>query len=530
MRSSLSRVAMTIVAGLLVTTCASATSPTPITAPPPSGPRAASSPATTLPPAHSPAPIPTPTSSPVASGWPHSLDDLSSPTFGPDGTVYFLIRDAQDANRQNLVALDAAGHEKPGWPIEEPPGSAFGSLTVGPDGSVYIDERRGLAVGNVLHRLDATGRDLPGWPFELPPEFACPAGAPFDTDDPRTPAADDPCYPPGLDIGPNGTAYLTNRRAGGPRLIAIDPSGEIKPGWPVALDDQDWSDPELGADGTVFLIRRPIGSQKFDDSGRYSDKDAELWSLAPDGDPRLGWPVPVPDIGGYLLGPQGTVVVWSWIDDVGELCSEPRRTLFTVLGPDGRTLPGWPRGSTGYASFPVVGADGTVYYVSATDRVYAHDRAGEVKAGWPVAVPGAGDGCGPGIPHLAPDGTIYVVGAEVVAISPGGSPRPGWPYRPLGELIGPPFDSEGGGSGSEPVFGPDGTVYLVVFRTEVTGVRVEVVALDRQGRVKPGWPYRLPIDPTAGEVASLTVSPDGRLFVRGGDLLLALGPDGRISD
>jgi hypothetical protein len=81
-----------------------------------------------------------------------------------------------------------------------------------------------------------------------------------------------------------------------------------------------------------------------------------------------------------------------------------------------------------------------------------------------------------------------------------------------------------------PAFGPDGTVYLVVYHPDPTGPWLEVVALDRQGQLKPGWPYRLPIDPTAVMVGPLTVSPDGRLFVRGGNMLLALDPDGRISD
>jgi outer membrane protein assembly factor BamB len=444
--------------------------------------------------------------------------------------VYFLARDAQGAYERIIVALDAAGHAKLGWGIAAPPGSEFGSLAVGPDGSVYVEERRNLAVGSVLHRLGATARDVPGWPFEVPPDFACPPGQPYNTDDPRTPAVDDPCYPPSVNIGPDGTAYLTNHRPVGPRLIAVEASGKVKPGWPIDLDDQEWSDQRLGSDGSVFLVRRPTGTPTYDKVRGAVDDDAELWAFGPNGKPRSGWPVPVPNISGYLITPQGNLVVRSLINDMGELCSNPRRTVFTVLGPDGRTLPGWPRGSTGHASSPVVGADGTVYYVSATAKVYAHDRAGEVKTGWPVAVPGAGDGCGPGIPHQAPDGTIYVVGNEVVAISPDGRPRSGWPYRPLGELIGPPFDSEGGGSGSGPVFGPDSTVYFVVFRTEVTGVRAEIVALDRQGQVKAGWPVRLPIDPAAGEVASLTVSPDGRLFVRGGDQLFALDPDGTIAN
>jgi len=234
MRPLISRVAMVIVVGLLVVACASATSPAPDTSP--SRPPAASSdpPAASATPSAHPLlttpPIPTQTSSPAVGGWPYNLDDLSYPAFGPDGTVYFLTRDSRDEYQQNLVALDAAGHVKPGWPIEEPPGSDFGSLALGPDGSVYIEERGGLEVGSVVHRFDASGQDLSGWPFEVPPSFTCPAGEPYYTDDPRTPAVNDPCYPPGLDIAPNGTVYLTNHRPVGPRLIAINPSGEIRRG------------------------------------------------------------------------------------------------------------------------------------------------------------------------------------------------------------------------------------------------------------------------------------------------------------
>ena len=72
-------------------------------------------------------------------------------------------------------------------------------------------------------------------------------------------------------------------------------------------------------------------------------------------------------------------------------------------------------------------------------------------------------------------------------------------------------------------------MYVVVHRADPSGVRAEVVALDRQGRLKAGWPYRLPFDANTIAVWA-TVSPDGRLFVRGGDQLLALDPDGRLAD
>jgi hypothetical protein len=411
-----------------------------------------------------------------------------------------------------LVALDMAGHVRPGRPINEPSGSDFGSPTVGPDGSVYFEECGGLRCA--VHGLDVTGREPAGWPFDVPGDFACPNGGVCGAI---------------LGITPGGTTYLSHwRDVGGLQVISIDASGQIMPGWPVVPDAQGgwWSNAQVGSDGTLFILGRPDGGAT----------PARLAAYSPNGRLRPGWPVALPDNSDYVLGPDGTAVVWSLIDNRGELCSEPRRTVFTVLGPDGRTLPGWPRGSQGHASSPVADLDGTLYYVSALGNVYAHDRTSEIKAGWPVPVPGAIGVCGRLPPYLAPDGTIYilandeVMGSEVTALSRDGLSRPGWPYHSAGELIGPPFDSEGGGSISPPVFGPDGTVYLVIFQTDATAVRADIVALDQRAQVKVGWPYRLPIDPTAGEVASLTISPDGRLLVRGGGMLMAFDPDGRLSE
>ena len=227
------------------------------------------------------------------------------------------------------------------------------------------------------------------------------------------------------------------------------------------------------------------------------------------------------------------MVVRSLVDDTGELCTEPRRTVFTALGADGRTLAGWPRGSTGFASSPVVDAEGTVYYVSATSKVYAHDRAGEVKAGWPMAARGAANGCGGGErPHLAPDGTIVVVGDEITALSPDGRSLPGWPYRPSGDLVEPCLDSDCYARHGSPAFGPDGTVYVVEYQTDGARIRAEIVALDRHGQPKPGWPYRLPFDAKTIPIAPPTVAPDGRLIVHTMSSpfeLLALDADGTLA-
>jgi len=127
-------------------------------------------------------------------------------------------------------------------------------------------------------------------------------------------------------------------------------------------------------------------------------------------------------------------------------------------------------------------APSTTYRPGATCT--PHDRSGEAKAGWPVSVPGVYPGCGSYGPYLAPDETIYVLGDELAAMSPDGT---GWRYRPEGGKrtvlsIGVTAESP-----KRAAFGPDGTVYIAVFAHD-TGSWA-VVALDREGRVKRGWPH-----------------------------------------
>ncbi len=498
-----------VLSALLLAACAPTPSPSPGSSAIPSAlPSASPSVAQATP---SASPSASPPSAGVVSAWPLTIvsERGLEPIFGPDGTAY-LVTGGRDAQ---LIALDRAGYMKPGWPIDVRPGAELGSPAVGPDGSVYFEECAGSPVECVLHRLDGTGRAETGWPIDVPADFACSAGG---------------CRPNAVHVGPDGTAVVSHwRDAGGLQFLGVDSTARPRPGWRIVPDITGglwWSDVQFGPDGTLFMLGMPDGG---------SDLRTRIAAYGPDGNLRPGWPVAVPGRSEYVLGPRGTVVVRSFVDDTGELCNNPRRTVFTVLGADGRTLPGWPRGSTGYASRPVVDSEGTVYYVSATYRVYAHDVAGEVRTGWPVAAPGADDGCGPERPSVAPDGTLVVVGDEVTALSPDGRLRPGWPYRPAGSLSGPCFDSECYGGHGAPAFGQDGTVYLVVYHEDQAGIRAEVVALDPQGRVKPGWPYGLPFDAGTISVGRTTVSPDGRLIVGAGGsspyVLLALDSDGQLS-
>ena len=67
-----------------------------------------------------------------------------------------------------------------------------------------------------------------------------------------------------------------------------------------------------------------------------------------------------------------------------------------------------------------------------------------------------------------------------------------------------------------PVFAPDGTAYILVWDAEPGDA--EIVALDRHGDVRPGWPQ-----PARGLVSA---GPDGRVYIVGNEGLYALMPDG----
>ncbi len=181
MRSSLPPIATSIVVAVLVVACASPASPSPAATSAPSLPPVptASPTATVVRAGASPVVDPAPNQSARPSqegGWPY-ISQIYAPVFGTDGTVFAMTETppAPDGPRRGIVAFDAAGHVKPGWPIDERPDSYFGPMAAGPDGSVFLEECGGPELGCVLHRFGAAGRDLPGWPLALPPDFACPS-------------------------------------------------------------------------------------------------------------------------------------------------------------------------------------------------------------------------------------------------------------------------------------------------------------------------------------------------------------------
>ena len=362
-------------------------------------------------------------------------------------------------------------------PSPSPPTAASG-LPVGWQHELICEES--AATSCQLHLRDAAGRDQPGWPVTL-------AGG---------------CWLRNLAVGTDGIAYIACQIDDQQVLVsAVDVSGASVPGWPIRTTGYPLR-VELGRDGSVYL-----GTVNEAGNGVLS-----IHAFGPDGHPRAGWPALLPRTADFAIAPDGTIVAW-WYEDVrpNTLDIQAARTKFTMIGPNGRTLAGWPVTSIGTATVPVITKDDSLFYTSATGKVWGHDRRGNIIDGWPYQLPRRE------APELRPDGRLMfildswgaddVIGSrsEVIVLTAAGQMASGWPYRTDSSLAGPLCCTDCGLYFPHAV-SADGTLYLAPW----TDDRAEVVALDRRGRVVTGWPYRLP---AGSAVAQLELGSAGRLVV-----------------
>ncbi|MFI5100437.1 MAG: hypothetical protein ACHQE5_07975, partial [Actinomycetes bacterium] len=223
-----------------------------------------------------------------------------------------------------------------------------------------------------------------------------------------------------------------------------------------------------------------------------------------------------------------------------------------ALDPGGQVQAGWPvtlPGSIACGSGPctAIAGDGTWYAMALLDQgpaaeIVALGPDGTPKPGWPVRVAG-GEGFA-----LGPGGSVYAWGSDVtgtagtspgarilrtrfVVLAPDGAPRPGWPVTVTGPAGIPTIEA-------------DGTLYTTTGGK--AGQVDRIMALDADGSERRGWPYTLPSDlaawlyaPSEGMPARATspnVGPDGTAYlpvyhageISGPPGLLALAPDGRV--
>jgi hypothetical protein len=314
-------------------------------------------------------------------------------------------------------------------------------------------------------------------------------------------------------------------------VIGLD--GRPVDGWPLriagSIASVGWHDfsigcgvgsaVEVGLDGAVYVAIATARS-------------AALHVFEPNGRPRAGWPQSFPGdppasdgfggdgCRGFALGVDGVIVAWGYqgIDMGIELAA--KRTEFIAWSADGRVRPGWPRGSVGAASGPVLDDQGGISYVSASGRVWSHDGAGDIRRGWPYQL------SRPAPPRLAPDGRIAVVvevGEDLDRLVL---------LRTTGQLVGIepielPADIETHclfgdtpcAGTIEPVFAADGTIYLsLAFSTtehvipDTTDMGGALVGIDANGRIVDGWPVDLA---PRTHILGLSIDGEGQLVARG---------------
>jgi hypothetical protein len=348
------------------------------------------------------------------------------------------------------------------------------------------------------------------------------------------PVADEPGWPVlvtgpcrGTAKGADGIAYAACDAPAGVLVHALTPDGSEAPGWPVQLPGETASvyDNRFTAgcgDTRSSLVITPDGSLVV---AVARSGAAELHVLGGDGRTRAGWPQPFPgdppagDGGGgngcrgFVLSPAGGIVAWGYEGVEPDVEMVADRTVFTAYGEDGAIRPGWPRSVAGAASRPLVGADGSIWFVVFQGQrpspwglhpgaAWRLEPDGDVSPGWPTHL-GA-------VPHLSPDNRLIGLFSRsadqgvAVALSADGKVVAGWPASLGGPLETSCLFGDVPCRGEpDPAFGPDGTLFVAL-------ADGRIVAVDPAGRIVRGWPVALGPDRHA---TVLYVDAGGRLMV-----------------
>lgn len=353
-------------------------------------------------------------------------------------------------------------------------------------------------------------------------------------------------YLPKPVLAPDGTTYelvpsMDDEYNSQWLVVADNLRGVTGTGWRHRLEpcwEPDWPGVVAGSDATAYATWSYRVGGKWTD-----DAPAELVVVGPEG-VRSKAQSP----GSIEQAPDGTVFA-TRMEVNYEVSHEPtfRSMTIAALGPDGFPRAGWPFTTTDPSSWPVFGADFTVYLAQTTDsadRIIALGPDGQVKPGWPYAVPGelewtvCGAGCAnvPESPGVAPDGSVvFYLDAGIYLIRPDGGVKDGWPYLlPKGTSIPMPAPVDTPAAGAfRAVIGSDGRIYMPRADGRYSTPHDDMMCLLLDGTLCPGWPVRLPhevqgyrldesgtlqVELNAGDGSwpVITILPDGTIVEDGG--------------
>ncbi len=448
-----------------------------------------------------------------------------------------------------IAALDEAGRPREGWPVDVP-GADVEAAAFGTDGALYLSLV--TAGGRAMTALGPDGRVQAGWPVAIPFQLA------------GTHRSRGFCSRP-LQAADDSVRLVCTSSPGRPaenaQAFAFDRLGRPFAGWPVDLPGLVLADPhfEEGTTSGSEFDSRPIIVLGTTLIGVEEQGDwVRRFTVAADGTVRYGkrvrapvdsWPCLQQPSPSYSVGPDGTVYTWFY------RMSGCRFVSTSYLAFDERGIrDGWPVAVTGESSQPTLGPDGGIYATQGGQnvlgdheshgsvdgrptRIVAFDANGKPVPGWPVTLdvaPTLGWGgewqWPPAKPSVGQDGTVYLLtedrGTTIYALDPNGKVLPGWPYRDAVQLAEP---------GRPPTRGETGGGHPVIVPLIDAAGRVHVlhwgwVTLVEGGRTAPGWPVTLRRE---GSVfIALDVDPAGTTYVLASELegRAATGADGSVSE
>ncbi len=393
------------------------------------------------------------------------------------------------------------------------PGQQLGTqirMAPGFDRDLYVSIP--VSGGSILARLDGTGRSMSGWPVRLPGAGECGSLLPVADGSIRV-----------------ACQFPTDQVAEGPppsRAYAFGPDGAQMPGWPVALPCC-LTGRVIGDVLTVYA-EEVLGSEFR--PGDPIPRTAAVITVASDGTIRNGEQVTFQEccISTWAIGPDG--VAYGTLVQPGDTPADATSQV-TAVG-----LPGFARGFPiaidGIASTPSFDAAGRIHLTvgspferPARTLVFDPDGSAVAAGSGPLdlAVPSEWDGIegsggGPIAPLVGPDGTTYLIDifgnrTIVAGLSPTGRAMRGWPYRSDARHQSIGFCAADevceGSYWALPAIGPGDVLYLVHAAAN-SAAGGSIVAINRDGRVVPGWPVGLR---RAGSAFwSVVVASDGTAY------------------